>query len=57
MDAQTFANTLAGIEKGQKGQATTAETVTIANQQYSKVTVSGRRHQERTTAASRTAIW
>ena len=37
MDAQTFANTLAGIEKGQKGQATTAETVTIANQQYFKV--------------------
>ena len=43
MDAQTFANTLAGIEKGQKGQATTAETVTIANQQYSKVTVSGKK--------------
>lgn len=43
MDAQTFANTLAGIEKGQKGQATIAETVTIANQQYSKVTVSGKK--------------
>lgn len=43
MDAQTFANTLAGIEKGQKGQATAAETVTIANQQYSKVTVTGKK--------------
>jgi len=45
MDAQTFANSLAGIEKGQKGQSTAAETVTIANQQYSKVTVTGKKTQ------------
>lgn len=43
MDAQTFVNTLVGIEKAQKGQATQATAVTIANQQYYKASVTGKK--------------
>ena len=43
MDAQTFVNTLVGIEKAQKGQATQAAAVTIANQQYYKASVTGKK--------------
>ena len=43
MDAQTFVNTLVGIEKAQKGQATQAVAVTIANQQYYKASVTGKK--------------
>ncbi len=46
MDAQTFANTFAGIQKSQKGQATQAVTVTVANQEYSKVTVTGKKNTD-----------
>ena len=46
MDAATFANTLAGIEKGKTREATAAETVTIANQQYSKVTISSKKQRD-----------
>ena len=41
--AQTFVNTLVGIEKAQKGQATQAAAVTIANQQYYKASVTGKK--------------
>lgn len=44
MDAQTFANAFAGILKSQKGQASQAVAATVANQQYFKVTVTGKKN-------------
>lgn len=43
LDAATFASNLAGIEKGSKGTASAVETVTVANQEYSKVSVTGKK--------------
>ena len=43
MDAPSFAAAFAAIEKEQKGQASEVSTVTIANQQYSKVSVTGKK--------------
>ena len=42
MDAQTFVNTLVGIEKAQKGQATQATAVTIANNKHLLLPETGR---------------